>query len=109
VVARIARLTINAPALAAAVTPPLPFGTVSRLYASLLPLGLMGCVLATAFDSKRRSLCTLCLLLLVATFLPAACGGGSSQTSPPPQNYTVTVTANSVALQHSTTISVTVN
>ena len=105
----IATLTINAPALAAAVTPPLPFGTVSRLYASLLPLGLMGCVLATAFDSKRRSLCTLCLLLLVATFLPAACGGGSSQTSPPPQNYTVTVTANSVALQHSTTISVTVN
>jgi uncharacterized repeat protein (TIGR01451 family) len=104
-----ATLTINAPALAAAVTPPLPFGTVSRLYASLLPLGLMGCVLATAFDSKRRSLCTLCLLLLVATFFLAACGGGSSQTSPPPQNYTVTVTANSVALQHSTTISVTVN
>ena len=69
----------------------------------------MACVLATGFDKKRRRLWALSLLMLAATILPAACGDGNSVTKvPPPQNYTVTVTATSGAIQHSTPITVTV-
>jgi len=104
-----ATLTVNAAALSASLPAPL-FEQGARLYAAWLPLGLLGCVLATGFDKKRRRLWALCLLLIVATILPAACGGGSNSPPPPPppQNFTVTVTATSGALQHSTTISVTV-
>jgi hypothetical protein len=100
--------TVNAAALAAALNAP-PFEQGAKLYAAGLPLGLLGCVLATSFDKKRRRKWALCLLLLVATILPVACGGGGSAPPPPPtQTFTVTVTATSGALQHSTAISVTV-
>jgi len=80
------------------------------LSAVLLPLGLLGCVLATGFDKKRRRHWALCLLMLVATVLPTGCGEVSSNSQIPlQQNYAVTVTATSGALQHSTAVAVTVN
>ncbi len=105
-----ATLTVNAAALSALLTAPW-FEQGARFYAAWLPLGLLGCVLATGFDKKRRRHWALCLLMLVATILPAGCGSGNSNvtTGPSLQNYTVTVTATSGALQHSTAISITVN
>ena len=105
-----ATLTINAAVLTAEIAPSLPFERATDLYATMLPLGMLGCVLATGFDRKRRRLWALFLLMLAATILPTACGGGSSTVTkgPPPQNYTVMVTGTSGAIQHSTTISVTV-
>jgi uncharacterized repeat protein (TIGR01451 family) len=99
-------LTVNAAALSASLTAPW-FGQEGRLYATLLPLGIMGFIIATGFDKKRRRVWALCLLM-TATILPAACGGGSGG-PPPPQNFTVTVTASSGAIQHSTAIIVTVD
>jgi hypothetical protein len=104
-----ATLTVNAAALSASLTAPW-FEQGARLYAALLPLGLLGCVLATGFDKKRRRMWALCLLIAAATILPAACGSGNSAPpAPVPQTFTVTVTATSGAIQHSTTVSVTVN
>jgi hypothetical protein len=100
-------LTVNASGLSAAMIPQ-PFERAGRLYATWLPLGLMGCILTAGFDKTRRRLWLL-LLVMVATVLPAACGGGSSSGPPPSQNYTVTVAATSSAIQHSTNINVTVN
>ena len=104
-----ATLTVNAAALSASLTEPW-FERCESLHAAWLPLGLFGCVLATGLDKKRRRVWALCFLMFAATILPAACGGGSSTVTkdPPPQNYTVTVTAISGAIQHSTAISVTV-
>ena len=103
-----ATLTVNATALSASLAAPW-FEQGARLYSAWLPLGLLGCVLVTGFDRKQRKFWALCLLMLAATMLPAACGGGSNVTKgPPPQNFTVTVTATSGAIQHSTPITVTV-
>jgi hypothetical protein len=99
-------LTVNTSGLSAAMIPQ-SFERAGALYATWLPLGLMGCMLTAGFDKKRRRL-WLFLLVMVATVLPAACGGSSSG-PPPPQSYTVAVAATSGALQHSTNISVTVN
>jgi uncharacterized repeat protein (TIGR01451 family) len=102
-----ATLTVSATAMSASLRAPwLKRG--DELYVAWLPLGLLGCACALGFDKKRRRVLALCLLLIVATILPAACGGGSSGPPPPAQNYTVTVTATSGALQHSIPISVTV-
>lgn len=101
-----ATLTVSASALSASAVVPL-FEPGARLYATWLPLGLLGCGAVNAFDKKRRRLWALFFLLIAVAILPAACGGGSV-TTPPPQNYTVTVTATSGAIQHSTAISVTV-
>jgi uncharacterized repeat protein (TIGR01451 family) len=104
-----ATLTVNTAALSASLAAPW-FEQGARLFATWLPFGLLGCVLASGFDKKRRRMGGLCLLLLVATTMPAACGGGNSVPPPPvAQSYTVTVTATSGALQHSTVVTVTVN
>jgi uncharacterized repeat protein (TIGR01451 family) len=104
-----ATLTVNTAALSASLTAPW-IEQEARLSAAWLPLGLLGCVLVTGFDKKRRRLWALCLLMLVSTILPTACGGGNSVPPPPvAQSYTVTVTATSGTIQHSTTVSVTVN
>ena len=103
-----ATLTVNTAALSALTAPWFEQG--ARLYAAWLPLGLLGSVLATGFEKKRRRLWALCFLVLATTILPAACRGGGNGVPPPPvtRNYTVTVTATAGALQRSTAISVTV-
>lgn len=103
-----ATLTINSPALAAALRQPDGFEASRELSAMWLPLGLLGCVLATGLDKKWRRLRAPSLLILVAILL-AACGSANSIKNPPPQqHYTVTVSGTSGAVQHSTMISVTV-
>lgn len=107
----VSTLTINAGALTAEVKPLSMFEGGHGLFAAWLPLGLLGCVLATGLDKKRQRNWALCLLTLVAIIVPTGCNSGSSTvtTGPPPQNYTVTVTAKSGTLQHSTAVFVTVN
>lgn len=102
-----ATLAVNSTRLSAA-SKPQSFDTVTGLQATLLPVGMVGLVLLLS-DRKRRGLWTLCLLFIWAAILPTGCGGGSSAGQPMPQNYSVTVSATSGALQRSTTISVTVN
>jgi len=103
-----ATLTVNATALSASLNAP-SFEQGAKLYGAWIPLGLLGCVLATRFDTKRRKFWALCVLMLAVTIFPAACGGSSNVTKgPPPQNFTITVTATSGALQHSTNVTVTV-
>jgi uncharacterized repeat protein (TIGR01451 family) len=104
-----ATLTVNSAALSASLTAPW-FEQGARLYAAWLPLELLAYVLATGFDKERRRLSALCLLMLAVAILPTACGGGSSTSikGPPLQNFTVTVTATSGAIQHSTNVIVTV-
>jgi uncharacterized repeat protein (TIGR01451 family) len=104
-----ATLTIDARALAAGMTPQSGFDSPGGLFAAWLPLGVLGCLLTTGFDKKSRRLWVLCLMVLLVAILPTACGGGSNPPPPPvAQNYTVTATATSGAIQHSTAISVTV-
>jgi hypothetical protein len=102
-------LTIDARALSAGLRPPPRFEAVRSLFATWLPLCLLGCVLTTSFDKKRRGMWALCLFVMVATILPAACGGSSNSVQLlSPQNFSVMVKGTSGAVQHSTTISVTV-
>ena len=103
-----ATLTVNSAASAAALAPRV-FERAATLLAAVLPLVLMSCVLTTCPGKKRHRVWALCLLIPVATILPAACGGSSSSQPPHGQTYTVTVTATSGAIQHSTTVLVTIN
>jgi hypothetical protein len=48
------------------------------------------------------------VLVLAATLLSMACGGGSGSTTIQPKQYTVTITAATGALEHSTVISLAV-
>jgi YVTN family beta-propeller protein len=98
-------LTVSSAGLSAALMPQ-SHGSAKSLYSAWLPFGLMGCIVTLGLN-RRRMLWSLSLFLAVSTFLLVACGGGSSG-PPPPQNYTVTVSATAGAIQHSTTVSVTV-
>jgi DNA-binding beta-propeller fold protein YncE len=106
-------LTVTAPGLSAWLT---PFGegqVSSPLYAVFLPipLALIGFGLVSRRPKeRRRQLWLLCSLFLVFVALQTGCGGGSGNqlTPPPPLNYTVTVTATSGAIQHTTPVTVTV-
>jgi uncharacterized repeat protein (TIGR01451 family) len=101
-----ATLAVNAAALSASLTRPW-FRREAKFYAASLPLCLLGFVLATDFDKKHRRLWTICLLMLVPTVLQVGCGGGGSQQTQP-QIYTITVTAISGTIQHSTNVTVAV-
>jgi uncharacterized repeat protein (TIGR01451 family) len=104
-----ATLMIDASALSAGLTSQGGLGATGGLFATWLPLGLFGCVLTRGFAKKRRRQWALSFLAMVVTILPMACGGGNSVTPPPvARTYTVTVTATSGTIQHSTAISVTV-
>jgi uncharacterized repeat protein (TIGR01451 family) len=108
-------LTIIAPAQSAGLIPLQPGNSMAALHAAWLPLpaiALVGFGLASRSKSRRgwQPLWLLCGLALGLCALQAGCGGGSNSVTKgsPPQNYTVTVTATSGAIQHSTAISVTV-
>jgi len=107
-------LTITAPGLSAVLT---PFGEgqpSAPVYAVLLPiqgLVLLGCCLVSGKTKQRRhQLWLLSFLLLAFGTWQAGCGGGSRSSPPPPVplNFTVTVTAISGAIQHTTQVAVTV-
>jgi len=97
-------LTLDASGLAAA------RGTGSSgpagLFAALLPFGFLGCVMAGRFKGRTWQQIAV-LLLFGVTLLVAGCGGGGTA-QPQSQNFTVTVTGTSGALQRSTTIPVVV-
>jgi YVTN family beta-propeller protein len=103
-------LTVNAPALTARLK---PFGegqVLGPLYAVFLPipLALIGFgPVSGKPKERRRQLWLLCSLFLAFVALQAGCGGGSTP-PPPPLNYTVTVTATSGAIQHTTQLAVSV-
>jgi len=82
---------------------------MSDFYAVTLPMGALALVLTVSAAGKRRRNWLLFDFLMVA-LLAAACGGSSTPPPPPPaQNFIITVSATSGALQHSTKINVTVN
>jgi uncharacterized repeat protein (TIGR01451 family) len=101
-----ATLTVDTSNLSAAFVPQ-GLSHMSDLYAATLPIGALALLLTVSAPGKRRRNWLLFDFLIIA-LLAAACGGGSS-TPPPPQNFTITVSATSGALQHSTRINVTVN
>ena len=103
-------LTITAPATLAALALPLNEGSRSKAYAAVLPfpallLAAIG-LFSRKFRSQRRGFWLLGGSIIVLFIALAGCGGGS--TPPPPQNFAVTVTATSGSLQHSTTVTLTV-
>lgn len=103
-------LTITVPRLAAGLTPAGMGQFSGSLYAAFLPLTafvLIGFSFAPRKSkNRRRSLWPLCGLFIAFIALQAGCGGGSQL--PPPLNYTVTVTATSGTIQHTTQVTVTV-
>lgn len=103
-------LTVTAPSQSAQLKLPSE-GQLSRPFFAVflpIPLALIGLGLAKS-KNRRRSCWLLCSLFLAFVALQAGCGGGSSnQLTPPPLNYTVTVTATSGTIQHTTQVTVTV-
>jgi uncharacterized repeat protein (TIGR01451 family) len=101
------KLTFSAGTLATSF--PASLARNENAFACLLPFGLLGCMLGPRFSKRQRKMLAFCFTILFVAMVQAACGGGSSAPAPPAsQNYVVTVTASSGAIQHSTTISITV-
>jgi uncharacterized repeat protein (TIGR01451 family) len=104
-------LTITAPATLAALAFPQDEGSHYTIYAGILPLPALSLVVMGLFSHKSKNRRRGFLLVggsaIVLFAMLAGCGGGGS-TPAPTQNYTVTVTATSGSLQHSTTVSLTV-
>jgi len=107
-------LTVTAPSQSAYLVPSSQGHLAGSLYAAFLPLlGLTLIGLSPTRDklsNRKRSLWLLCSLFVAFVAIQAGCGGRSSNqlTPPPPLNYSVTVTATSGALQHTTQVSITV-
>lgn len=72
-------------------------------YALWLPLSVLGIAVSTGHQARRR----FRILSLLLFALLAGCGG-NNRVIKPPANYTVTVTAMSEAIQHTTQVTVTV-
>jgi hypothetical protein len=87
-------------------------GQLKSLYAAWLPLPgivLFGIGLISRKQrDRRRNLWLLSGSLIILFAMLAGCGGSSNGLRPPPQNYTVTVTGASGAIQHTTQVTVTV-
>lgn len=106
-------LTVTAPSQSARLIFPSKGQLSSPLYAVFLPipLTLIGLGLADGkWRNGRRSLWLLCSFFIAIVVLQAGCGGGNNPPPPsPPLNYTVSITATSGAIQHSTLVTVTVS
>jgi YVTN family beta-propeller protein len=105
-------LTVTPPTQSAELIPSGEAKFSRPLYAIFLPfsLALTGLGLANSKSRNgRSSVWLLCTVFLALVALQTGCGGGINPPPPPPAlNYTVTVTATSGAIQHSTQVTVTV-
>lgn len=106
-------LTITAPALSAAMMPSSDRQFSCSLFAVCLPLlglALLAFLKSGETKSRRRIQWLLCSLALALVALQVGCGGGGSTGggSSGQQNYAVTVTATSGAIQHATQVTVVV-
>jgi YVTN family beta-propeller protein len=101
-------LTITASSTAAMLNPSGQWPFSKSLIALWLPLTLV--ITAVGGSKKLRCQCwVLGGFLLLLLLLQTACAGGSSGTTTKgPMNYTVTVTGASGAIQHTTSVTVTV-
>jgi DNA-binding beta-propeller fold protein YncE len=106
-------LMVTAPTQMARLMPDTKRKSVVHLYAVFLALPSVA-LIGIGFPGhrpkprrRRRQFWLLCGAFIVSIVLQAGCGGGSSN-PPPPLNYTVTVTATSGVIQHTTQVSVTV-
>jgi uncharacterized repeat protein (TIGR02543 family) len=104
-------LTVTAPTQMARLMPVAP-KLVGNLYAAFLILPSVA-LIGLGFPVHKPKLRSCRSWLLFSIFigsvvLQAGCGGGSSKPPPQPLNYTVTVTATSGAIQHTTQVGVTV-
>ena len=100
-----ATLTVNAATMAATLHRQ-SSSRVAGLYSSFVAVGMLGCVLMSSLDRKRRAFWSVCLLLMVTVF-STLCVGGVSNPPISAANYTVTVNLTSVAIHHSTQVIVT--
>jgi hypothetical protein len=96
-----------------AATPPTNGYIVLGMLAPLSGLGLFGTVLTARkrkFLTRKSSLWTglLGLLLLVSVFA-LGCGGSKSKTPPPGTQVNVVVTGTSGSLKHTSAVNVTIN
>lgn len=104
-------LTVTAPTQSAELIPSGEAQLSRSLYAVFLPISfaLIGLGLADGKSRNgRRSLWLLCSLGLAFVALQAGCGGGNSVQQMRPQNYIVIVTGTSGAIQHTSSVTVTV-
>jgi uncharacterized repeat protein (TIGR03803 family) len=101
-------LTITAPTASATLTPSQPMQPSAFASTASLPLAFVGLFAAVGGSKKRSRGCwALGGSLLLLLLLQSACGGmGGTTTSQ--TNYTVTVTATSGAIEHTTQIGVNV-
>jgi len=104
-------LTVSAPGLSATLLHLPTHASSGGAGVLCVALGMLIFVLSAGMKTEHRRRVWATGLLAAVAILPAACGGGSSASTSTPQaqSYSVTVTATSGALQHSTTVSVTVN
>jgi len=101
-------VVVGAPPMSAGLIPSSEGHPSSPLYAVLLPipLVLIGFSLASGKSKQHtRQLWLIYSIMIAFVALQAGCGGKSN---PPPVNYTVTVTATSGTIQHTTQVTVTV-
>ena len=101
-----ATLTVDASGLSAMTFPHIPW-QLPNAYALCLALAALAFLLTATLVPQRRRAWLLATTMLVLSVFPAACGGSSGPPHPVIKTYTVTVTATSGAIQHSTAISVT--
>jgi uncharacterized repeat protein (TIGR01451 family) len=102
-------LTVDTSSVSVALLPS-PSSTLAHgLYAVVLPIWLIGGVVATGIQKQKRRMWLVCTFISLAAILPAACG--SSQPPPPvPKIFNVTVQAKDSTgpSNHSTVITLTV-